>query len=363
VLVLLLLPLLGPPAAADPAAGSAGSAAARASALRAQVEALEHDVEVAAEDHADAADQLTSLVSTEAGAERARRAAQRAAEAEASAAGRRARALQRSGGRLELALGVVRGTEPADVLGAQRAVEALVGADARAVAAAGSALDRAVAASARVQSLRRQRQQLEAETGAAARRADDALAARTALLAAADAEVARLLLVQREEAERAATADAARTLARDLGADPAAPPAAGAGDPRVAAAIAAARTRLGLPYVWGATGPDTFDCSGLVQWAYRQAGVQLPRTTRQQYAALPRVPLDELAPGDLVLYADGPDPASIHHVGLVVGDGLMVHAPRTGDVVREAAIGRRSVYAAVRPVPAPAPAPAPATRP
>ncbi|NIZ90682.1 C40 family peptidase, partial [Kineococcus rubinsiae] len=115
------------------------------------------------------------------------------------------------------------------------------------------------------------------------------------------------------------------------------------------AAVAAARTRLGLPYVWGATGPSTCDCSGLTQWAYRQAGTAIPRTSRQQYAGLPRVPLDALRPGDLVFYATSSDPATIHHVALYLGGGKVLHAPHTGDVVREAGVAMPGLLGAVRP--------------
>jgi cell wall-associated NlpC family hydrolase len=117
-----------------------------------------------------------------------------------------------------------------------------------------------------------------------------------------------------------------------------------------AAAIKAAATRLGLPYVWGATGPSSFDCSGLTQWAYAQAGVRLPRTSRAQYAELPKVPLDQLAPGDLVFYAvDVTNPGSIHHVGIYLGDGLSLYAPQTGSVVKIGAVGYGRIIGATRP--------------
>ena len=116
------------------------------------------------------------------------------------------------------------------------------------------------------------------------------------------------------------------------------------------AAIAAARTRLGLPYVWGATGPDSFDCSGLTGWAYHQAGISLPRTASQQYIALPHVPLDRLAPGDLVFYAtDVNNPATIHHVGMYVGAGLSLYAPQTGSFVKIGPVDYGRIIGAVRP--------------
>jgi cell wall-associated NlpC family hydrolase len=98
-----------------------------------------------------------------------------------------------------------------------------------------------------------------------------------------------------------------------------------------------ARAQIGKPYVWGGASPQTsFDCSGLVQWAYRQVGVQLPRTAQQQYHATTRLPRHELQPGDLVFFAHTyPSPEPITHVGIYVGHGRMINAPTRGDVIRE----------------------------
>jgi cell wall-associated NlpC family hydrolase len=122
--------------------------------------------------------------------------------------------------------------------------------------------------------------------------------------------------------------------------------------PVARAAVRWALAQLGDPYRWGASGPDTFDCSGLTSSAYRAAGVAIPRVSRAQWGAGPHVAVANLLPGDLVFYADNPaDPASIHHVGLYIGNGLMVHAPHTGDVVRVASIWRESFAGATRIVP------------
>ncbi|MFC3448317.1 C40 family peptidase [Amycolatopsis speibonae] len=99
-------------------------------------------------------------------------------------------------------------------------------------------------------------------------------------------------------------------------------------------ALQAALSKRGSQYEWGATGPGEFDCSGLTSWAYRQAGISLPRTSRQQYTVGKAVPLDQLVPGDLVFYDDGTgDPGAIHHVGMYVGPGKMVDAPTEGQLV------------------------------
>jgi cell wall-associated NlpC family hydrolase len=98
-------------------------------------------------------------------------------------------------------------------------------------------------------------------------------------------------------------------------------------------AVQAAMAMLGTPYVWGGEDPTGFDCSGLVQWAYAHAGIALPRTAQLQYDAGPRrKPSAQLQPGDLLFFGAGPK--AIHHVGIFVGDGLMVNAPHTGAVVR-----------------------------
>lgn len=104
-------------------------------------------------------------------------------------------------------------------------------------------------------------------------------------------------------------------------------------------AVATARAQIGKPYRWGATGPSSFDCSGLTRYAWAAAGVGLPRSSRAQIGALRSVPVDELVPGDLV-YRPG-------HIGLYIGDGMMVHAPQSGRNVEIAPL--RRVVRAVRP--------------
>ncbi|NED40134.1 NlpC/P60 family protein [Amycolatopsis sp. SID8362] len=94
-------------------------------------------------------------------------------------------------------------------------------------------------------------------------------------------------------------------------------------------AVNAALSRLGKPYVWGATGPDSFDCSGLMLWAYAKAGITLPRNSAAQAQYGTSVPRDQLQPGDLVAYY-----SPVSHIGMYIGDGKMVHAPTSGDVVK-----------------------------
>ncbi|WP_137993860.1 C40 family peptidase [Streptomyces vilmorinianum] len=112
---------------------------------------------------------------------------------------------------------------------------------------------------------------------------------------------------------------------------------------RAAQAIAFAHDQIGKPYVWGATGPSAYDCSGLTQAAWRSAGVALPRTTYTQINAGRRVSRSELAPGDLVFFYSG-----ISHVGLYIGGGQMIHAPRPGAPVRIAPIDEMPFAGATR---------------
>jgi peptidoglycan DL-endopeptidase CwlO len=114
-----------------------------------------------------------------------------------------------------------------------------------------------------------------------------------------------------------------------------------AGSARIAATVIAyAKAQIGKPYLWGGTGPDAFDCSGLVMMAYQAAGVSIARTSQDQWATEPRVPASQVEPGDLVFFAgaDG-TPAAPGHVGLVIGNGQMVEAYAAGFPVRIATYG------------------------
>jgi cell wall-associated NlpC family hydrolase len=92
--------------------------------------------------------------------------------------------------------------------------------------------------------------------------------------------------------------------------------------------------RQGLPYVWGASGPDSFDCSGLVQWAMARAGIQMPRVAADQARTGPAVPVSQLQPGDLLFYHTDPtDPGYISHVAIYLGNDEMLQAPQTGENV------------------------------
>jgi cell wall-associated NlpC family hydrolase len=105
--------------------------------------------------------------------------------------------------------------------------------------------------------------------------------------------------------------------------------------PAALQALNYAEGQLGLPYLWGGDGPaageDGFDCSGLTRAAYQAAGIPIPRVAQDQYNAGPHITENRLQPGDLVFYGT---PANIHHVGLYIGGGHMIHAPRTGELIQ-----------------------------
>ncbi|SDG88801.1 Cell wall-associated hydrolase, NlpC family [Sinosporangium album] len=127
------------------------------------------------------------------------------------------------------------------------------------------------------------------------------------------------------------------------------PPTAFASDNQIRTALTAAASKLGRPYVWGAEGPDSFDCSGLVQWAFAQAGIRVPRVTHQQFVAGAQIPLEQARPGDLIFWRHDPtNPGYVSHVAIYWGDGKMLHAPRTGDVVKMAPVTTRNLAGVVR---------------
>ncbi|MFH8867371.1 MULTISPECIES: C40 family peptidase [Streptomyces] len=177
--------------------------------------------------------------------------------------------------------------------------------------------------------------------------------------AEAKEKAARLAARQAAEAkERAAAEEKAREEAAKesgggsgpgsgsgTGTDPGTGSGAGGGYAAKAEKVLAfARAQIGKPYVWGASGPSSYDCSGLTQAAWREAGVDLPRTTWDQVKIGTRVATSDLRPGDLVFFYD-----DISHVGIYKGDGMMIHAPKPGANVREESIYSMPIHGSVRP--------------
>ncbi|WP_410537884.1 NlpC/P60 family protein [Streptomyces sp. KL2] len=109
-------------------------------------------------------------------------------------------------------------------------------------------------------------------------------------------------------------------------------------------AVGYAMAQIGKDYEWGAEGPGTFDCSGLTLRAWEAAGLRIPRTSQEQWRLLPRVDITDMRPGDLIVYK-----RDASHVGMYVGDGVMVHAPRTGRQITTAGAGSLPILGVVRP--------------
>lgn len=159
---------------------------------------------------------------------------------------------------------------------------------------------------------------------------------------------AQLTELETREAEDTATAQRELIGSGKLGSGGAPPlrtPTAAGGT-----ALTYAAAQIGKPYVWGAEGPASFDCSGLTSQAWAHAGREIPRTSQEQWARLPRVPLGELRPGDLVVYFP-----TATHVALYVGDGKVIQAPRPGAKVKVSPIAANPLLGAVRPDPDGAP--------
>ncbi len=172
-------------------------------------------------------------------------------------------------------------------------------------------------------------------------------AEREAYVSSVKREIASLIAEQNRQAQLAA-AQARRTIANYNSAAPTtssgvspgytAPAASSVG----AAVVNAAMSRLGAPYVWGAAGPTTFDCSGLVVWAFAQAGISLPHYSYSQMAMGAPVAPGDLQPGDLVFFYGG------SHVGIYVGGGNFIHAPHTGTVVQVNSLASHGSLTAAR---------------
>jgi peptidoglycan DL-endopeptidase CwlO len=171
-------------------------------------------------------------------------------------------------------------------------------------------------------------------------------------IAAAKAAADRAAAVQ---VAMAARATAAAKAAAARGATPSDTPGPAGSSPsdalpsvptsdQAAVAVRAAMAQIGKPYVWAGSGPASFDCSGLTMSSWRQAGVVMAHSAADQYASFKHVSVDQLQPGDLVFFGH-----PIHHVGMYVGNGMMVHAPETGELVQVSPMSRGDFAGAARP--------------
>ena len=330
-------------AGADPL----GDARSRAASLAAAVTRLQTQAEVATEryDRVEAA--LGAAVTQRLLAERQVEVDQQEANAASSLVTDRVRALYESGGRVSLLATVLDGSDPADLVARMHTVGAILDAGDSDVAAAQAVVARSTETAARLAAASRQVTVLQQQAAAAATRVRTLLASQQQALAATTSEVRRLVAAQQAAAAAASARDFAAALAAAGGVPNG---STDAPNKLVATMLAAARTRLGSPYVWGATGPNSFDCSGLTQWSYAHAGIQLPRVAADQWNAGPHVSLNDLLPGDLLFWAtDLSNPATIHHVAIYIGGGMMIAAPHTGDVVKVEPVYMQGYIGATRP--------------
>jgi len=399
--------LSGPAQAAPvlPRTDVVGDARQQAAELRTRVDTLQLQAERATEDYDKAYDALGRAVSEHVTAQRQLDVVRAGAGAGNAQANRRVRALYMAGGGTGLYASVLSSADLPDALRRVHQVDAVLDGDRRAAAHAGQEVARQRQAAARLQTAalgatRLQRavadrgdtvRALLAQTDALVARADARVVAlaeqqrlaeqaaaalrAAAALAAAQAHDAALLAAARARAEAKAGAAAQAAAHQVAGAPAGGAPTGGAprpaapgaflptgGDPTtgaaptsvVSAALDFARAQLGKPYVWGATGPDSFDCSGLTQAAYAAAGVRLPRVAQDQWFAGPHVDLGAIQPGDLLFWAsDTSAPATIHHVAFYLGGGQILAAPHTGDVVKVEPLYLEGYLGAVRPAATP----------
>ncbi|MFI9246913.1 NlpC/P60 family protein [Streptomyces sp. NPDC053086] len=148
-------------------------------------------------------------------------------------------------------------------------------------------------------------------------------------------EKERLAQLEREAADKAQTAWLDTGALKDVG---------GKASVQGEKAVKYATEQLGKPYVWGAEGPDSFDCSGLTSQAWATAGHAVPRTSQEQWKQLPHVDVKDMRPGDLIIYF-----GDASHVAMYIGDGAIIHAPRPGRTVTIAGAGSMPILGVVRP--------------
>jgi len=325
-----------PAAAPSPALDAARLAdlQSRVDSLTAELEALDRDLGIAAEEWNAAREQLAlararadAAVIDLAAAEVSLREQQRLLE-------ERAAAIYRDGAEHPLAT-LLEAKSITDLLARLRFLGAIGEADARTAAALEAQRDLARRTAEEAEAAARRAEELEFELAARKIEIELRIQERQELLASAQAEVLALLAEQAAVRQQEEAAFLQQLLAGSADGTVTVTP----GSP-----VETALAYLGVPYVWGGESPVAgFDCSGLVMYVFRQHGVQLPHYSRAQFALGERVAPADLQPGDAVFFGN-----PVYHVGIYVGGGWFVHAPRTGDVVRLARLADRRDYAGAR---------------
>lgn len=355
------------PAVASPQLTSAQD---RATQLRHTVDDLRVRTEQAAESYDAAAAGLAAAVTEHGLADRQLTQAHADAAAGRNTMAARVRSLYVSGGPTALYASVLESHDLSDVFSRFRSVRAVAEGDQAVVDRADAALTHSGQVESSLADAADRQNRLERAAAAAAAQVGQLLEQEAGVQAGADADVVRIAEADRkaeqEAAERAfqaqlTAAQATAAQAARLAAQAAATADIGSGSqPGVGvapaatevgrAALAEAVRQIGKPYVWGAVGADSFDCSGLTQWAYARAGVGLPRVAAEQWYAGAHISLGDLAAGDLLFWATDPaNPATIHHVAIYAGNGQMVAAPHSGALVQLQPVYLAGYIGAVRP--------------
>jgi cell wall-associated NlpC family hydrolase len=335
-----------PHATADPL----GNARARAAALTKTVDRLRTKAEVAIERYDAAQGRLNIAVAERGQADQKLSAIQATANEAQQAVADRARGLYESGGDPAIFASLLNGQDATQALDSYQLADSVIAYENRSAQAAAATLAQASILDAKDAAISRDVTRLQVARQAEATRVQALLAAQRRALAAANGTVRRIMRADEAAAAAASAADFTNAVTAAGGTidihGPITPP-----NGIAAAAIAAAHSRLGVPYVWGATGPDAFDCSGLTQWSYAHAGINLPRTAAQQWNyGGPHPSLAQLEPGDLLFWAlNTSEPATIHHVAMYIGHGLMIAAPHTGENVQIQPVYLDGFIGAMRP--------------
>lgn len=302
-----------PAASADPA---------RIAAVRTQVRDLQAKAETATEQFNQAQGRLNDVESTLASLRSKAARQKRELNAVMGSVDSLARSTYMSGG-MDSSLQVLLANDPSKFLSQAAAVEQVAQAQSTSIRRTQTARLRLAQTQAEMAAKEKIAQGVRNEMKAAKTEADRQLAAASAVLAGLQSQERKRLAAIEAKARKASQATAHKVQKQIANR-----PIPGV-NPRAAKAVRYALSKVGNRYVAAAAGPSSFDCSGLTMTAWRQAGVSLPHYSYSQYSKSRKIPLSQAKPGDLVFYFGG----SVHHVGMYIGNGKMVHAANPGDGV------------------------------
>ncbi|MFI8002430.1 NlpC/P60 family protein [Streptomyces sp. NPDC086010] len=330
-------PAVAEPAGPEPAPGPAAGAPQGLAGLLRQLQTLYQGAEEAGELYTGTSEELRKRTAEAAELDVRLAGARTALDSGRREAGRIARDQYQGGSGFSVYLRLLLAEDPEHALVQSHVIERVQAGRAAAVDRLTGAEKRAEALAARSRALRdRQRvlvarQKKQHDTVRSRMRGIEAM-----LASLSEEQLAALEALERKnigEAQDALTASGALSSVR--------PPTRAGGE-----AVRYAVEQIGKPYVWGAEGPESYDCSGLTSQAWSAAGLDIPRTSQEQWRQLPKVPVSSLRPGDLVVYFP-----KATHVALYIGDGLVVQAPRPGATVKVSPLASNPLLGAVRPDP------------